>query len=775
MTTSTSSTAWQRLAGVEHEYWDIWGNHHPVDETGMRAILAALGHSAADEAAVAASIARLEEAPWRRALPPVLIVAEGAPARVPVVLPRPALDLPIQCRLMREDGGALDFVFEPTRPIIEAERRVDGADLVRLTLTVPGRSAAGLSPPRPRRRGDGGDAAGGDAPDRRARALLSAAGPGRRRAHLGPLGAALLAPSSRQLGDRRFHRPRDGDRYHRRSRRRHPRPQSGALAVSRTAGLGEPLLALQPAVPQPALHRRRGDSGVRHLPRRRETLARHAADASPAWRDERYVAYAEIAPFKQKVLYALYEWFVRPGDKERAHAERQAAFERFCDEGGVPARPLRPVQRSRRNLRRYPLAGMARAAIAGPTRPNAGPSPRSTRRVSSSSCTCSGSPTNSSRRRRRAPTTAAWRVGLYVDLAVGAAREGADAWANPDVIVQEAKVGCPPDPFNMMGQDWSIPPLHPHRLARARLRAVHRHAAREHAACRSAPHRPRDGAACTCSGSRPTRRRRAAPTSNIRSKTCSPWSRWKASGRAASSSARTSARCPTVSASGWPRPTSCPTGSSTSNAPPTVTNGRRSIRRWRWHASQPMTWPRCGVTGAAPTSPSSRNSPSIRRRTAVDSEKTARVHDRYLLLRALAAEGLLPSSRDPDNVDGAPMDANLAAAMHAFLARSPAQILLVQIDDLMEEHEQINLPGTNEERPNWRRKLSNRWKPCRGCRPSAPSNRCSASAKSPRRERAEPRAGRRILDQRTLIQHEYDRHSDNDTPPLRCSNSRENR
>lgn len=52
------------------------------------------------------------------------------------------------------------------------------------------------------------------------------------------------------------------------------------------------------------------------------------------------------------------------------------------------------------------------------------------------------------------------------------------------------------------------------------------------------------------------------------------------------------------------------------------------------------------------------------------------------------------------------MSAQLIAALHAYLARSPASILLVQVDDLMREIDQINLPGTVFERPNWRRRLS---------------------------------------------------------------------
>jgi 4-alpha-glucanotransferase len=87
-------------------------------------------------------------------------------------------------------------------------------------------------------------------------------------------------------------------------------------------------------------------------------------------------------------------------------------------------------------------------------------------------------------------------------------------------------------------------------------------------------------------------------------------------------------------------------------------------------------------------------------------EHEARKHDRRLLLRALAGENLLPNGIDPENADGVPLSPELMAAIHGYLARSPARILLVQIDDLMQETEQMNLPGTVDERPNWRRRLS---------------------------------------------------------------------
>ena len=83
-------------------------------------------------------------------------------------------------------------------------------------------------------------------------------------------------------------------------------------------------------------------------------------------------------------------------------------------------------------------------------------------------------------------------VGIYRDLAVGASREGFDAWADQQVVVQKAKVGCPPDPFNMLGQDWGIPRCIRWCFA-PWLRSIHCYATRQHAPCRWPAHRSRDG------------------------------------------------------------------------------------------------------------------------------------------------------------------------------------------------------------------------------------------------------------------------------------------
>lgn len=81
----------------------------------------------------------------------------------------------------------------------------------------------------------------------------------------------------------------------------------------------------------------------------------------------------------------------------------------------------------------------------------------------------------------------AWRrrmpIGLYLDTAVGVDGGGADAWMDQDVVLRGLSVGAPPDQFNPAGQDWGITAYNPHGLVvrrfepfRQMLRAAMRHA-----------------------------------------------------------------------------------------------------------------------------------------------------------------------------------------------------------------------------------------------------------------------------------------------------------
>lgn len=56
-------------------------------------------------------------------------------------------------------------------------------------------------------------------------------------------------------------------------------------------------------------------------------------------------------------------------------------------------------------------------------------------------------------------------VGLYRDLAVGVAQGGAETWRDKELYCLKASVGAPPDILGPLGQNWGLPPMDPHIMA----------------------------------------------------------------------------------------------------------------------------------------------------------------------------------------------------------------------------------------------------------------------------------------------------------------------
>ncbi|OMH34316.1 4-alpha-glucanotransferase [Tersicoccus sp. Bi-70] len=74
-------------------------------------------------------------------------------------------------------------------------------------------------------------------------------------------------------------------------------------------------------------------------------------------------------------------------------------------------------------------------------------------------------------------------VGILHDLAVGVHQQGSDAWTLRHVLAHGVTVGAPADMYSALGQNWNQPPWHPERLAEAgyvpfrdMLRTILRHA-----------------------------------------------------------------------------------------------------------------------------------------------------------------------------------------------------------------------------------------------------------------------------------------------------------
>ena len=296
-------------------------------------------------------------------------------------------------------------------------------------------------------------------------------------------------------------------------------------------------------------------------------------------------------------------------------------------------------------------------------------------------------------------------VGLYQDLAVSVDRGGAEAWANQDLYAIAASVGAPPDDFNLRGQDWGLPPLAPERLRAAAyapfvatLRANMRHAGAlriDHVMALArlfwVPQggEPRDGGYVRY------------PFEDL-------------VGIVALESHRN--RCMVI-------------GEDLGTVPDEVraTLARVGVLSYRvllferQHSGEfksPAEYPVDALVTATthdlPTLAAFWEGRDLALRQEIglypseevrEKQVLARVQDRARLLHALEREGLLPQGASADPASLPQMTRALMLQIHAFLARSPARVLVVQPEDVLGMREQMNLPGTTGEHPNWQRKL----------------------------------------------------------------------
>jgi 4-alpha-glucanotransferase len=63
-------------------------------------------------------------------------------------------------------------------------------------------------------------------------------------------------------------------------------------------------------------------------------------------------------------------------------------------------------------------------------------------------------------------------VSLYFDLPVGVHPDGYDVWRYRDIFPKDIAAGAPPDPVFTTGQNWGFPPLHPENIRKQGYRYV---------------------------------------------------------------------------------------------------------------------------------------------------------------------------------------------------------------------------------------------------------------------------------------------------------------
>ncbi len=702
------SDALARLAGLHGitlEYRDIQGNVHTVPQATLRRLLAGMGIGADTDAEIERALAAHTEARWRRTIAPVVVVRQGAHPAARINLATALAVATLSWRLIEERGATHSGALGPAllADAVHMERADDA--LIAREFVLP------LEPPPGYHRLAilaGADVLG---------ETLLVVTPDR--CYCPPpleRGGRLWGPAIQLYGMRSEHNWGIGD--------------FTDLAVvceqSAASGAGivgvNPLHALFPHSPAQASPYSPSSRlflnvlylDVEAIPEFHECEEALALVGSGDFqatlqrlRSSELVDYVGVAEIKARALALVYAHFrarhLAPG------GARANAFAAFCRDGGDPLRHHALFEALQEHF--FAIDGSVAGWHAWPEAFRDPRSPEVARFAAERAerveyylylqWQAEMQLAAVAQRARKAGLS----VGLYADLAVSVDRNGAEAWANQYVYASTASVGAPPDDFNPRGQDWGLPPPLPDRLADmayapflATLRANMHHAGAlriDHVMGLMrlfwvpAGVEPSEGAYVQY------------PFADLL-------------GILALESQRL--HCLVI-------------GEDLGTVPGELRGaladaGVLSYRVLLFERQDtgdfkpPATYPRQAIVAASthdlPTLAGWWESRDLALRAELglflseasrEQQLVARVLDRARLLLALDHERLLPQGVSVDPSLLPTMTAAFAGAVQAFLARTPAQLLLVQLEDIFGVREQANLPATVDTHPNWRRKL----------------------------------------------------------------------
>ena len=668
------------LAGVEHSWHDLDGvDHHPSAAT-KRALLKALGFAVGTPDIEKATLEEVRAAPWREMLPQVIVarraVSETIVLEAPVVLAsgRPSAKLAWSLRL--EDGtlrrGEADAA---DLRVIEA----GGAQHVKLALALPGDLPHGYH----------------------ALTLETGARSASSTVIVAPRRCWL--PDWLEAGRRVW-----GVAHQLYSLRPDPgHPDWGIGDFTALAGLSAAVAALGGAVvgvsPLHALSPAKPDDASPYAPSSRVFLnalyvgiAAAANSLSPHLRGEgSTIDYPAVAKSKLTALWHVFERFEQ-AVQDGSAPEVMAAFDAFLARHGEALRCFATHQVLEEVLGRSPSA--AWEPYAEPASPATLVFAKEHERRIRFHCWLQFE----ADRQLALAADQGLQLGLYGDLAVGIDPHGADVWGEPEAFVSGASFGAPPDPFSAEGQDWGMlafDPLHLKRSAYAPFRdmlaANMRHA-------------------------------RALRLDHVM------WlERMFFIPRGAKATEGTYVRYPrdellAVLALESHRHRCLVVGEDLGTVPLgfrelMAREGLLSYKLMafeRYHDGfykRPDTYPHLGLA-----TPGSHDWPTLagwwRGRDIevrvglgliaaadVAAAEEQRARDRALMVGALADQWLIGAAKFPAEAD-IPDEtlAELVAAVHRFLARSPAALAMLNLEDLALSLEQVNLPGPLVGYPCWR-------------------------------------------------------------------------
>jgi len=694
--------------GIEPFYWDVYGTHHETTDDTRRKFLAALGYRTDDDDAAEAALTAIEERPWRRMVEPVTILRlpedDGQGIVAPnllVVVAAGQTDEALSWVVQLEDGRSIEGSAHINDLPPAEHRDIDGKARQRLILALPGDLPHGYHRVRLRHGASTGEGALIVAPATAYRPAWLA-GKHERVWGIACQLYALRSPANWGIGD--FTDLADlcaciadhgGDAV--------------GLPPLHALFAGHPEL-VSPYSPSSRLLLNPLYIDVTRVPEYTECADAGGAVRSPGFaarldaaRAADAVAFTDVAALKGDILNMLFDHFERTHPPESASANRMA-YDAFATEGGERLNRLALFEAMHEHFAPLGVAEWP-PAYRDPASAQTAQFARihahrvrfhiyqqwqADRQLEAAAATCAAT---------------GMAVGLYRDLAVGVAPAGADVWVDPDAFVSNVRFGAPPDPLGPAGQDWGMPPYNPERLYEcayepyiAMLRANMRHAGAlridhvmwlQHLFWIPPDGDGRDGAyvhfpfdhllAILALESR--RNRCLVIGEDLGTVPEGFRDRLAAEGVLSYRLLQFERHLDGM----YKRPDAYP-------AQALATPGSHDLPTLAgfWRETDIRVLRDIGL---------------IATEDAAAGRRRARAHDRALLIAALFDQGLLPADF-PNAADIGEADlARLIAAVHGFLARSPAALMMMNLEDIVASTEQVNVPGTVDEYPNWRLKL----------------------------------------------------------------------
>jgi (1->4)-alpha-D-glucan 1-alpha-D-glucosylmutase len=713
--TRKQSDALAQLAtrcGIATEYIDIWNKRNATSDATRRALLAAMHFpTEAIDADPAALLRELDEREWRRPLPPVMVVPSNAAPGVPLTLPAARSGHTHRWILTGEDGSTTTGEFIPAELPGLSNQKLAGGQYIRSELQLPPLANPGYY-------------------------RLEVEQPGPEVQMQAAMSLIITPPACYQPaavgGDNRVWGP-TVQLYSLRSRRNWGIGDFSDLRelVDLTAASGGGVVGVNP------LHALFPDDPGRispYSPSSRcfvnfmyidvEAVAEFAecATARQLVVSERFqarlrrlrsnaqVSYPAIAGAKREVLTLLHSHF-------REHhlandSDRARAFRRFREVGGAALEHHARFEALQAHFRHENPAVWGWPAWPEEYRHPEAPAVAAFATEHATAVEFFAWLQWLADEQLAAIGLQSWRhglgVGLYQDMALGVHPGGSEAWGGQDAFAANAYAGAPPDDYNLLGQDWGLPPLVPHQLREAAyapfidmLRANMRHCGAlriDHAMALErvfwvpAGLSPEQGAYV------------ANPLDDLL-------------GILALESQRN--HCLVI-------------GEDLGTVPEGFRERLAEAGVLSYHPffferttdggfQSPANYPRQALVSVSThdlptlrgfwkgddldTRAKLRLFPTTEQR---DKRIEERAMDRARFLMALEREGLLPEGIGVHPVSMPDITPPFVVAIHTFLARTPAQLLLVQPEDIFDVVEQVNLPGSRDDQhPNWQRRLPN--------------------------------------------------------------------